>query len=55
MEQYLIELYDKNYETVYDEYATLKNEKQAKEYAKYLAKKLGRTDCDISIRRVKDI
>ena len=55
MEQYLIELYDKNYDTIYDEYATFKNEKQAKEYAEYLAKRLNRTDCGISIRRIKDI
>jgi plasmid stabilization system protein ParE len=55
MEQFLIEIYDEDFETLIDDYFTCENEEQAREYAKSLERFVKTDNYTISIRNVKDI
>lgn len=55
LEQYLIEFYDNDYETLYEEYVTVENEDEARKYANSMALQIKTNDYKVSIRNVKDI
>jgi hypothetical protein len=56
MEQYLIEIYDKeDYETLIDDYVSVETEEEAQRYTETMALQVQTENYGTSIRNVKDI